>query len=554
MKPLLTVFLISLSTIVLAQQTAIDSKIIDQETLYPVPYATVQIKNFLTGTVANENGDFSFMADQADSIKISCIGYESLILAVSDIADSISLQPKAIILSDVYVFDKMPNAKNIVRKAFKSIKKNFISDPFTMKTFYRHYCKDDSIYGRLIEAAVDVYKPKGYKKTSDFEELNRDKRKLHQLRRSFDQSALAQFNHVPIAYDRVLSYDLAAYQDMDDEEHFLPIFGSQSNLKRKMKEYSFKLKGISNYDGHEVYVIDYTSKKWEETLSTGIKLNVTHKGQLHIRSDNYAFIKSETFLEVQNFQTIKTTVTYQESNGQYYLAHAVYEQQSHGRKTIPPHNAHIEILVNQVKLGKDKAFKDEPMTEKVLAETRYDPQFWKNYTVIVENPLEKRIREHLERNETLTEQYVEKAEKEGKSWEMLANDQKALEDIINNPNGKIYYIDFWASWCAPCISEFIKSNKTVEKYKLEGVEFLYVSIDAGSDNWSIMKERYGLSNEKHLRIGNEEEIIKKYEATSIPHYIMVLPNGSLLKDAPRPSSIEFVELIEREIRKWNKSN
>ena len=321
-----------------------------------------------------------------------------------------------------------------------------------------------------------------------------------------------------------------------------------------MKEYSFKLKGISNYDGHEVYIIDYTYKKWEETRSTGIKIHVTHKGQLHIRSDNYAFIKSATFLEVQNFQTIKTTVTYQEGNGQYYLAHAVYEQQSHGRKTIAPHNAHIEILVNQVKLGKDKAFKDEPMTEKVLAETKYDPQFWKNYTVIVENPLEKRIREHLERNETLTEQYVEKAEKEGKSWEMLANDQKALEDIINNPNGKIYYIDFWASWCAPCISEFIKSNKIVEKYKLEGVEFLYVSIDASSDDWSIMKERYGLSNEKHLRIGNEEEIIKKYEATSIPHYIMVLPNGSLLKDAPRPSSPEFVELIEREIRKWNNSN
>lgn len=52
-----------------------------------------------------------------------------------------------------------------------------------------------------------------------------------------------------------------------------------------------------------------------------------------------------------------------------------------------------------------------------------------------------------------------------------------LEQILNNPNDKLYVLNFWASWCGPCVVElpcFEKIATTVDTAK---VEFLFISLD-----------------------------------------------------------------------------
>jgi thiol-disulfide isomerase/thioredoxin len=43
--------------------------------------------------------------------------------------------------------------------------------------------------------------------------------------------------------------------------------------------------------------------------------------------------------------------------------------------------------------------------------------------------------------------------------------------------GKVIYIDFWASWCKPCLKSFPWLNKLQTKYKKQGFEIIAINLD-----------------------------------------------------------------------------
>lgn len=48
--------------------------------------------------------------------------------------------------------------------------------------------------------------------------------------------------------------------------------------------------------------------------------------------------------------------------------------------------------------------------------------------------------------------------------------------------GKVVYLDFWASWCAPCRTSFPLLNKLHEKLKAKGFEVVAVNLDEDKAN------------------------------------------------------------------------
>ncbi|WP_298237027.1 TlpA family protein disulfide reductase [uncultured Algibacter sp.] len=56
-------------------------------------------------------------------------------------------------------------------------------------------------------------------------------------------------------------------------------------------------------------------------------------------------------------------------------------------------------------------------------------------------------------------------------------DFSGFKKFLNRRDDKVYVINFWATWCAPCVKELPHFEKLNQQYKKDNVEVILVSLD-----------------------------------------------------------------------------
>jgi thiol-disulfide isomerase/thioredoxin len=59
--------------------------------------------------------------------------------------------------------------------------------------------------------------------------------------------------------------------------------------------------------------------------------------------------------------------------------------------------------------------------------------------------------------------------------------ESTLKDLVTHRKGKILILNFWATWCVPCVEEFPDLSRIADRYTAKGVEVVAVSIDTPED-------------------------------------------------------------------------
>lgn len=101
-------------------------------------------------------------------------------------------------------------------------------------------------------------------------------------------------------------------------------------------------------------------------------------------------------------------------------------------------------------------------------------------------------------------------------------------------SGKVIYLDFWATWCVPCLAEIPHLKALVERYKADSnVVFISISVLDNATKW----KKY-LQNESPawLQLFDADGSVKKaYVASTLPKFILINKKGGIVSfDAPRP--------------------
>lgn len=109
---------------------------------------------------------------------------------------------------------------------------------------------------------------------------------------------------------------------------------------------------------------------------------------------------------------------------------------------------------------------------------------------------------------------------------------------LSSLRGKVVLLDFWASWCGPCIRETPNVKQVYEKYKNKGFEVLSVSLDDDKGKWTaaISKHALGWLHVSSLK-GWQCPVAKLYQVAAIPAMFLLDREGRIVSTNARGEAL-----------------
>lgn len=111
--------------------------------------------------------------------------------------------------------------------------------------------------------------------------------------------------------------------------------------------------------------------------------------------------------------------------------------------------------------------------------------------------------------------------------------------------GKFVLLDFWAGWCQPCLHEFPIMRDIYSTYTRDQLEIVGISTEIDSLVWRQDIQRFK-NPWPQLYGGNgfNQETFKAYKGGGIPFYILVDPDGNIVRYNDMRPSFNFTEVLD----------
>ncbi len=360
----------------------------DKQNKKRLEYVNISIPGSTSGTITNEEGEFSFKIKDASHVKaveVSHIGYynNKVTLNGGDISDlTVWMTPYENMLDEIIIHAREPRL--IVEEAVRKIPANYSKKTNMLTGFYRETAQKGKRYINISEAVIDIYK------TPYNESADRDRVQIYKGRK-----LLSQKKSDTLAVKLLGGPTMSVYVDIVKNPDVL------LDLEC-LPYYTFKMEESTNIDNRPQYVISFQPQV--------IMPYALYYGKLYIDKERLSFTRAEFNLSMDDrnkatqailkkkpfglrFRPLEVAylVTYKERNGVTYLNYirnGVRFKCDWKRKLFSTNYTIISEMV--VTDGKEDnvggipykmAFKEsQSLSDKV--ENFMDEDFWGAYNII----------------------------------------------------------------------------------------------------------------------------------------------------------------------------
>ena len=109
-----------------------------------------------------------------------------------------------------------------------------------------------------------------------------------------------------------------------------------------------------------------------------------------------------------------------------------------------------------------------------------------------------------------------------------------LSAVVNNPANRYVVLDFWATWCLPCVKSIPMLKEVYAKYHDKGLEIYSISQDSKAKEWKSYVEENGM-NWINVLAGSGSKVYKDYGIEFIPRVFLIdCQTGEILVHESQP--------------------
>ena len=104
----------------------------------------------------------------------------------------------------------------------------------------------------------------------------------------------------------------------------------------------------------------------------------------------------------------------------------------------------------------------------------------------------------------------------------------SLSDYVGK--GKVVLVDFWASWCGPCIRSLPGLIETYQQFKNKGLTIVGFSLDDNMEAWKAATEKHTIPWPQFSNLkGWEDESAMAYGVNAIPATVLIDKDGVIIE-------------------------
>ena len=117
-------------------------------------------------------------------------------------------------------------------------------------------------------------------------------------------------------------------------------------------------------------------------------------------------------------------------------------------------------------------------------------------------------------------------------------DQSGHAVSLRDFRGKVVYLDFWGTWCAPCRQELPASTRLVQQFAGREVVFVSIAVNDTEATWQRVVAAEHLAGPTQVALRSPDPTVAvAYNVRDFPTYMLIGRDGRIESvNAPRPSS------------------